>query len=154
MPQKRVRTWLLVADGVQGRVYAKDGRTAALKPVDGLAFERPRERAGDILADRPGRVQESANAARHAMEPRSDPVREAQRKLANEMMETLARQHSARAFDQLAIVAAPAMLGDLRDAMPDTLRQVVTGELAKDLTKLPVKELETHLANAGLIETG
>ena len=44
-------------------------------------------------------------------------------------------------FDQLVVVAAPQMLGDLRQAFPEGLRKVIVAEIAKDFTKLPAHEL-------------
>ncbi len=46
----------------------------------------------------------------------------------------------------LVIVAPPRALGVLRQAYPHTLRAAVQAEIDKDLVRLPVHEIEKHLA--------
>lgn len=48
-------------------------------------------------------------------------------------------------YERLALVAGPKMLGALRHALPDSLREKVTVELDRDLVKLPIKDLADHL---------
>jgi protein required for attachment to host cells len=50
-----------------------------------------------------------------------------------------------RAFERLIIVAPPQFLGDLRAAMPQQLQASVAEEVGKDLSKLPLHELQDHL---------
>ena len=46
----------------------------------------------------------------------------------------------------LIVVAPPRALGVLRPAYSHALRAAVRGEIDKDLVKLPVPEIERHLA--------
>ena len=46
----------------------------------------------------------------------------------------------------LIIVAPPRALGVLRQAYSHNLRAAVRAEIAKDLVRLPVHEIEKHLA--------
>ena len=48
-------------------------------------------------------------------------------------------------FDRLILVAPPAFLGDLRDAVPKDLRDKVADEIASDLTNMPQQELHMRL---------
>lgn len=59
----------------------------------------------------------------------------------------LSEAHKRHAFDRLILIAPPAMLGDLRGAMPKDLEGTIHGELSKDLTHADKRELEGHLAD-------
>ena len=140
--------WVLVADAARARVYHYAPADNSIVEIDHMARTNELPASGDILADRPGRTFESANATRHAMEPTSDPHRELKRQFANVIADALAHDQQAGAFGQLMIFAPPSFLGDLRNAMPDKLRQAVRAEVDKDLTKLPVIELPARIAEA------
>ncbi len=45
----------------------------------------------------------------------------------------------------LVVVAPPRALAELRQALPERLRQVIVAEIDKDLTKHPVDEIRRHL---------
>ncbi|MGB5215433.1 MAG: host attachment protein [Anderseniella sp.] len=144
---KPVRTWILLADGTRARIVCNTGPGKGLEEVRGMEFEGDNSRSGDIMADRPGRTFDSAGANRHAMEPHSDPQREAKRSFAAELVATLQDQLQDQAFDRLVLVAAPATLGDIRKALPKPLLAVVYAEIAKDLVHIPNQELGDHLAD-------
>jgi len=61
------------------------------------------------------------------------------------VIERLEQGRTSGAFERLAVVAAPAFLGHLRDSMSDALRTKVVLELDKDYTALPADELRAHL---------
>lgn len=140
------RTWILIADGSRARVLESHGPGSKLVPVEDmvLAVELPPNR--ELETDRPGRSLESANPTRHAIENRSDARRELKRKLARDVADKLEHGLRDRRFDRLAIVAPPAALGDLREALSKSLQSKVTAELAKDLVKIPKNDLPSHLA--------
>ncbi|WP_108881520.1 host attachment protein [Anderseniella sp. Alg231-50] len=144
---KPVRTWILLADGTRARIVCNSGPGKGLDEVRGMEFEGENVRSGDIMADRPGRTFDSAGAHRHAMEPPSDPQREAKRSFAAELVAGLQDQLQAHAFDRLVLVAAPATLGDIRKVLPKPLLAVVYGEIPKNLVHVPNKELGDHLAD-------
>ena len=53
---------------------------------------------------------------------------------------------SGEAPRRILLVAPPRALGTLREALGDKVRQLVDGEIAKDLVKLPVEEIGRHIA--------
>jgi len=144
---KPVRTWILLADGTHARIVCNTGPGKGLEEVTGMELEGANLRTGDILADRPGRTFDSAGAGRHAMEPTSDPQREAKRSFAAEIVSHLQEQLDAKSFDRLALVAAPATLGDIRKLLSKPLQDVVYGEIAKNLVHVPNQELDSHLTD-------
>lgn len=138
-------TWIVVADGARGRILAASGAEPALSLVRELESEAARKRTRELGTERPGRVRESAMTARHAMEPRADWHRQEEEKFAALLAQELA--HAEAQFDALILVAPPRALGDLRQALDAASRKRVVGELAKDLTSVPVHDLPDRLTD-------
>jgi protein required for attachment to host cells len=139
------RTWIVIANGRQAKVFESHGRNSDLVPLDEMVFvtESPPNR--EIEDDGPGRSFESANPARHAMQNRTDPHRELKRAFARNLASRLDQELKCGSFDHLVIVAPPVTLGDLRDALSQQSLDKVSAELAKDLMKVPPHDLAPHL---------
>ena len=138
-------TWVLLASGARARIVENRGIGKGAAAVDGMVFDADAKKAGDILADRPGRVFDSSGAGRHSMEYASDPTRELEKQFASSLCTVLAKKRAAKKFDRLILVAAPRTLGDLRASMSADLKDVVHAEVTKDLTHVPNNELSRHL---------
>lgn len=139
-------TWILIADGATAKVFEHSGPGKGLKAVDGLMFEQESLKAGEIMADRPGRGYSSVGHGRSAMEYSSDPVAVRERRFVERVAEELERKHRQHAFDRLIVAAAPAALGDLRPVLGKGLRDTIMAELPKDLTNIPTAQLEAHFS--------
>lgn len=144
---KKTITWILVADGARARIFKNEGPGKGLQPAMDEEFRHALPRTRELGADRPGRVQESATSARHAVENPIDWHRFEKEKFAREMARILDRAGSAGAFERLILIAPPKTLGDLRDALGTATRKKVTGEIDKDLTQITSGELPDHLTN-------
>ncbi|MDB5541482.1 MAG: hypothetical protein JWQ89_3209 [Devosia sp.] len=141
-------TWILIADGATAKVFEHCGPGKGLKPVDDLMFEQAPLKAGEIMADRPGRsISSMGSGGRSAMEYSSDPVAVRERRFVENVAEQLERKHQQHAFDRLIVAAAPTALGDLRPAFSKGVRDCIVAELPKDLTNLPTAQLEGHFAD-------
>ena len=139
-------TYVLIADGARARLFVVEEGTADLKPALGQEFIGTNLPSREIASDRPGRSFDSAGSGRHAMEPPTDPHRHAERVFAQEVAAVLENARRKNEFQDLVVVAPPKALGDLRREFSDALRDRVTAELHKDLTKVPVHDLASHLA--------
>lgn len=142
---KPVITWILVADGARARVLENTGPGKGLSEVDGLEFANEHLAARDIMADKPGRTFASAGTGRSSKEPPTDPVAHREMEFVKTVAETLEKKRQKGAFDRLILVAAPRALGDLRQHLPNGLKDAVYAELAKDLTRVPNTEMPKHL---------
>jgi len=147
MPDRESTTWIVVADGAKARILERQGVHGTLAPATGHCFAEAeaRQPTRDVGADRPGRVYESADAARHAMEPRVDWHRFAKEQFAGDVAAALEEAALKKLYGELILVAPPRTLGDLRQALGNHARALVAGEIAKDLTNLPDHELPAHL---------
>ncbi|MBU2581394.1 MAG: host attachment protein [Alphaproteobacteria bacterium] len=140
---KNVNTWILIADGGKARVLVSEGRGSKLNEYEKMrmrAEELPHAQPG---TERPARVHESANPARHAIEPRMTPKRHIESDFAREIADRLDGELSN--YERLVIVAAPKMLGDLRDFMSSAVAKKIEATVSKDLTNTPDNEILDHL---------
>ncbi|WP_298093333.1 host attachment family protein [uncultured Sphingomonas sp.] len=69
-------------------------------------------------------------------------------RFAAEIADMLKRRALAGEFESLIIVAPPQTLGELRKHYHKEVSNRLAGELAKDLTNMPVPDIETALKNA------
>jgi protein required for attachment to host cells len=140
---KPVCTWILIADGGSGRIFANYGPGKGITHVRDLTLDVPIKATRDIMADKPGRSFESANTARHSMEYRSDPHREQKKQFLRQIAELLSA--NINDFDRLIVIAAPTALGDLRHMLSANVRAKITAERDKDLTHLKAVDIPDHL---------
>jgi protein required for attachment to host cells len=135
------RVWVLVADGMRARILRGFGQDDTLDPIE-IASTAESVHLRDIMDDKPGRGFSSGSGGRRsAMEPGSDPVRRDMQDFAQALFSTLESHHRAGDFDQLAIFAAPAMLGILRQEMPASLNTSLVADRAVNLMPLSAHEL-------------
>ena len=142
---RKTVTWIVIADGVKARIVANEGAGKGLAPVPGHAMSTAPHAERDGYSDRPGRVQESSGASRHAIQSRFDWHRFEKQQFAKRVAEMLDAESGKGAFDRLVLVAPPRTLGDLRGALAAATRAKVTGEIDKDLTHLTDHDLPGHL---------
>lgn len=140
-----VITWVLIADGSRARLFVNEGVGKGVQPALDQQFIGTKLPSRDIATDRPGRAFDSAGEGRHAMEPPTDPHRHEKQTFAQEIANVLEDARKRNAFDRLVVVAPPQALGDLRSGFSEDLRRMVTAELNKDLTKIPIHELPDFL---------
>jgi protein required for attachment to host cells len=137
--------WVLVADAARARLFQVEPPEQTLAPALAQELIGSNLPSREIVSDRPGRTFDSGGQGRHAKEPPTDPARHAQEQFAREVVRLLDEKRESRAFERLIVVAPPQFLGDLRAMMPQRLREAVSAEIAKDLSKLPPHELQHHL---------
>ena len=144
---KHKNTWIVVADGGRAQFFSSKGPGTGLEVALPLALVADNRPSSEISSDRPGRVFNISGQGRHAAQPPTDPHRHLQKIFATEITSVLDRQLRKNTFDQLVVIAAPKMLGDLRAAFGKNILKLVIAEIDKDLTKLNTNELAVHLEN-------
>jgi protein required for attachment to host cells len=131
---KRVKTWILVADGARARIIECLGTGKGIQIADTNRIEEPHPPSHELGRDRPARVHDSVGPGRHAVEPKVDPHRQMEAEFADHLANVLSQRLAAGDYDSLLIIAAPETLGDLRKALDEPVRAKVAAEIAKDLT--------------------
>lgn len=145
---KRIKKWILIADGARARIIECLGTGKDTRIVELYRSEEHHPPSHELGRDRPARVHDSVGPSRHSVEPKLDPHRQLETKFADQLADVLNERLAAGEFDRLVIIAPPAMLGDLRKALSESVRANVVAEIAKDLTKAAdvdvVRQLETE----------
>jgi protein required for attachment to host cells len=137
-----------------GFVFVGDGRKALFLRNDGddkflhLKTERvfvdhnpPTREQG---TDQPGRAFAGIDGRRGAME-QADWHELEERHFAREVAAALVKVVRERKIKALVVAAPPRTLSELRQAFHADVKSRIIAEIDKDLTKLPVYEIEKHL---------
>lgn len=137
--------WVVVCDGAKALFLTNLGtpvapRLGVLETVTGETAT-----TADLGTDRPGRSFQSYGTARSAVE-QTDWHDAAERDFLAGVAARLAKAAEHREVAEIVLVAPPRALGALREMLAPQVRDMVAGEMAKDLVKLPVKDIERHIA--------
>lgn len=138
---KPVTTWVLLANAKEAHVVANSGPNKGLELVPGKAFKAQPPAS---YSDRAGMVHSSTGPGVAGVE-QGDLKDQAEAAFAETLCAQMDRSLQSGAFDRLILASAPHMLGHLRKAMSPKLQAAITVELAKDLTKIPLIDLPSHL---------
>jgi protein required for attachment to host cells len=137
--------FVFVGDGRKALFLRNAGDAKFPNLVTEQVFADANPATHDQGSDRPGRSEASAHSTqRSAMEPTDWHEIEEHRfvQRVSAALEALVRRLDPPA---LVIVAPPGTLADLRAALHADVKARVIGEVAKDLTKHPVWEIEKHV---------
>ncbi|CAN7376044.1 host attachment protein [Pararhizobium sp. LjRoot235] len=137
--------WVLVCDGAKALILRNEGDTERLNliPVDVASEHQPPTR--DLGTDRQGRVYQSQGGARSATQE-TDWHDHAEEVFLSQIAEKLDGLIRDSDFTNLVLVAPPRVLGMLRKCLRPSARGTVTAEVAKDLVKFPIPEIEHYLS--------
>jgi protein required for attachment to host cells len=141
---KNADTLYVVADGGRARFirFTENHKFLTVRAIESAHIH---ERSSELGHAPLARVQESASPSRHGVEPRSDPHDRAERDFAKKIAETVNNDRGLGAFDALVLAAPSKVLADIRGALSSEIAKKVTGDLPKDLTKVPDADLSKHL---------
>ena len=134
------RLWVIVMNTHKARILHDLREPHHPEHVE-TVLEVPDRKLRDVLRDRPGRAYSSTGGMRSAMEPSTDPLREDTVEFLRDLFEHLEKRHTAKEFDELALICPPDVLGLWRDTVPDSLKDCLRHEVTKNLLKLPEAEL-------------
>ncbi len=137
--------WVVVCDGKKALVLENVGDTKFLNLKTREVFEQPDAKTSEQGTDAPGRSINSIDARRSAMEQTDWHDQEEERFL-QRLASHLDAEVNAGNAKSVIIVAPPRALGVLRQAYSHDLRKVLRAEIDKDLVKMPIDEIEKHLA--------
>jgi protein required for attachment to host cells len=140
-------TWVLVADGEKFVLLRNDGdrEILDLRVIrHGEIDNPPTHEQG---TDRPGRLDNPGAPGRSAVEE-TDWQRLEKERFAKDLADRLRSWALENRFSALVVVADPRTLGVLRAELHKAVRERLTGEVDKDLTQMPVDEIEAVLKAA------
>lgn len=139
-------TLVLIADAGHARLFAtrREAPWLLLRAVD---HPQGTARAGELVSDRPGRVQQSVGDGRRgAADPKHSAHEVEAEAFARSLADVLDTTVAARQPRAVVVVAPPRFLGHLRAVISSPVRALVTASLDQDLTGVPEHELPARLA--------
>tara|TARA_R110000787_G_scaffold8895_51_gene30748 strand:+ start:1697 stop:2140 length:444 start_codon:yes stop_codon:yes gene_type:complete len=135
---------ILVADGEKALFLRNKGD----EEYPNFEVERKKTQdnppAREYATDRPGRMTDTGAQQKSAMDDTDWHALEKER-FATDLADMLFRRAENNEFDNLIICAAPQTLGELRKQLHKTVEDRTVGEIDKDLTNIPIHEIEKHL---------
>jgi protein required for attachment to host cells len=136
---------VVVCDGKKALVLENAGDEKFLNLKTRDVHEQPDLKTHEQGTDAPGRSINSINGRRSAMEQTDWHDQEEERFLHKLVGKLEADVHAGNA-KAIIMVAPPRALGMLRQVYTPGLRGALRAEIDKDLVKLPLHEIEKHLA--------
>ena len=140
--------WILVANQAEAQIYSANRIPGELILVDSLIDVDGAVRAGNLTSDAPGRVHDRIGAARHAMEPDTGVKDEGRRRFVKKMVGRLKAAHLSGDFDQLVLLAAPAVLGVIRKTLTKGLAGTIVKVISKDVIGQGMDKIQMQLDRA------
>ena len=142
-------TLILVCDTQKALLISNSG--SPIHPKLGIEkhFEADEKSDAERNNERAGRRYDGGGTggsfrARSAMEA-TDPQTEKSEQFAAQIVAQLSSFLSDRRFGQLVVVAPPAFLGVLRNTFDDRLHNMISAEVPKTLTDMPIGEIQKTL---------
>jgi protein required for attachment to host cells len=138
--------WVIVCDGAKALVLENTGDEKFPNLKTREVYEQDDPKTHEQGTDAPGRAINSIDARRSAME-QTDWHAQAEKAFLEKLVGRLNAAVAAGEAKRLIVVAPPRALGVIRQAYSPMLRQAIQAEVDKDYVKMPVHEIERHLAN-------
>lgn len=135
-------TWVLIADSEKALFLENIGDAQDLHLDVRRKEEQDNPPTREQAANRPGRFNDGPSVHRSAVAD-TDWHELAKDRFADDLAGILYKQAHKGRFERLVIVAAPNVLGALRDKMHREVADKVIAEIAKTLTNHPLDEIET-----------
>jgi protein required for attachment to host cells len=138
-------TWVLVADNSRARFFAAEKALSPLQEVQDLTYPEARLHEGDLVTDKGGRDCNRSTGSAHGLGTDYTAKQDGAERFAQMVCTELESARTKGSFSRLYIVAAPAFLGMLRKHQPAALRQLVAGEVDKNLATHDAAAIRKHL---------
>ncbi|RVV98770.1 host attachment protein [Mesobaculum littorinae] len=140
-------TYVLVADGEKALFLRNDGDAEDLHLVVASKKEQENPATHDQGTHKPGRMGDTGVGQRSALAD-TDWHQLAKDRFADDLADLLYTRVHKGEIERLVIVAAPGVLGELRDKLHKEVEACVVSEVPKTLTNHPVDEIEKSVAAA------
>jgi protein required for attachment to host cells len=133
--------WLVIADGEKALFLRNDGDEKFPNLTVFREFEHENPATREQGTDRPGRLNDGGGSHRSAVQE-TDWHRIEKDRFAHEIADRLYKHAHKGSFSEIVLVAAPAVLGELRKEMHKEVQAKIIADVSKDLTGHPVHEIE------------
>lgn len=136
---------VVVADASRARIFVTDQQIRMLSEMETFTHPESRSHEQELTSDLPGRSFDSSGKGRHAMGQEVEPKKQEAITFAKYIANYLDLRRKEAKYTGLIIIAAPAMLGMLRENLNVATKKLVLDEIDKDLTQHSVEDIKQHL---------
>jgi protein required for attachment to host cells len=136
--------WVLAADNSRARFFSTEKSRSPLQETRDLVDPQARLHDGDLVTDRDGRDR-NPGAQYHGIGNDRSARDDGADRFAQQVCAELDAARARGELTKLYIVAAPAFLGLLRKHQSAPLRQLIAGEVAKNMAAQPAESIRAQL---------
>jgi protein required for attachment to host cells len=154
-------TWVLAADSERARIFELSDSDNTLQEIQDMVNPEGRQQEREVVTDREGRFGQGANAgsspanpgpgARNNQANTSEPqqsIREHDIEMfTKQVVRYIDQARNEHRFDKLRVIAAPKMLGLIRQNLSKEAQKMVEEEIPKNITGLEDHQLAEFLRN-------
>lgn len=138
--------WVLVANSSFAKIYEVTGMGKDVKMLEHISFLDGRKKSGEVNTDKPGRAFDRVGMGRHAVGTTVDVHAHEMKIFTHQLTEILNKGKLENKYDQVALIAPPQFLGELRHTLNEAVKKSILKEVPKDLPDtLSEQELIQHM---------
>ena len=137
--------WVVVCDGAKALILENAGDAVALNLKTKEVYAQPDQKMHQAGTGAPVRAWSSLDSRRSAAE-QTDFQGQDEERFLTDLSKRLDAAVMGGEAKSLVLVAPPRALGVIRQAATPNLRKAVRAEIDKDYVRMPVHEIEKHLA--------
>jgi len=144
---------IIVADSVVARIFTAETTRSPLVEINTLTHSEGRLHDRDLTSDLSGKAAGSSGAGGHAYTPSTDPKAFELRDFVKQIANYVESARKANQVSSLLLVAAPTMLGELRNNLSDESKKLIVFSLGKHMTDQRAADVRSHLSDYLLDES-
>ena len=134
------KTWILVANASQARIFFRNGIKQELTLVKELMHPESRMKNSELVTDRAGYMQGTGNS-HGSKQPQTEPKQNEALHFAQELAQELNSGRCSQQFERIVLVAPPAFMGLLGEKIDTQTAKLIDGKIGKDYTQADEKTL-------------
>lgn len=139
-------TWILTADSSRARIFELSQDDGHLQEIEDMLNPEGRLMDQEINAEPKGRFYgKGERVMGHTAESDVEPTQKAAERFSKRVADHLDHCRNEHRFDKLRVVAAPRMLGLIRENMSKEVQKMVEEEVAKDISSMKEHDMEEYL---------
>lgn len=141
-----MKTMIVVADSTRARIFTADSVHSPLNEIETMAHPEGRMHEQNMVSDMPGKDSGKGGGGDHAFQEKIEPKEQEMIEFAKRIADYLDNARKANELDKLLIVAAPALLGELRTHLSVETSEKIAFELDKNIAHHDVEDIRQHLS--------
>jgi protein required for attachment to host cells len=138
-------TWVVVADSSRARFFSFVSKHETMQEQGGMVHAEGRMRDQDEVSDKQGGLASGHGEGGHAFEAPTDIKHHEAEVFAKQIADKLEHGRVNHEYNKLILVAPPAFLGALRQALNDHVVNLVSSSLDKDLVAETEAAIREHI---------